>query len=63
MKFKVESGKGVSMNIEVGKFYKTRDGRKVRIYSHDVFEIHGLFGLVLLGQLMLGPNKDIIIQP
>lgn len=32
------------MNIEVGKFYKTRDGRKVRIYAVDArpaWPIHG----------------------
>jgi len=34
----------VLMNIEVGKFYKTRDGRKARIYAVDGvkdFPIHG----------------------
>lgn len=32
------------MKIEVGKFYKTRDGRKVRIYAMDAggnYPVHG----------------------
>lgn len=37
-------GKEIQMNIEPGKFYRTRDGKKARIYATDggsPYQIHG----------------------
>jgi len=35
--------------IEVGKAYKTRDGKQVRIHSVDGFGVHGIHGDVFDG--------------
>jgi hypothetical protein len=49
------------MKIEAGKFYRTRDGSKARIYATDGSEIHGAVNYcwvwIQVGWLKLGRYK------
>lgn len=39
------------MKIEVGKYYKTREGKKVRVYAVDGVKPHPIHGAILLSEL------------
>lgn len=48
------------MKIEVGKFYKTRDGRKVRIYAIEEKGEHPIHGAVFDGHIWISTSFTII---
>ena len=38
------------MRVEAGRFYRTRDGRKARIYATDVDSIFPIHGAILIAE-------------